>query len=59
MSIIGAAFPIAILVGPVLGGLITDYLGWSWVFWINLPFGLVALALAVFAIPHEEPREQR
>ena len=44
LSIIGAAFPIAILVGPVLG--------WPWVFWINLPFGLVALALAAFAVPH-------
>lgn len=59
MSIIGAAFPIAILVGPVLGGLITDYLGWSWVFWINLPFGLVALGLAVFAIPHVETVPRR
>ncbi|GAA2026399.1 MDR family MFS transporter [Agromyces tropicus] len=59
MSIIGAAFPIAILVGPVLGGLITDYLGWSWVFWINLPFGVVALALAVFAIPHVETTPRR
>jgi EmrB/QacA subfamily drug resistance transporter len=54
MSIIGAAFPVAILVGPVLGGLITDYWGWSWVFWINLPFGLLALALAIFAVPHVE-----
>jgi EmrB/QacA subfamily drug resistance transporter len=54
LSIIGAAFPIAILVGPVLGGLITDYWGWQWVFWINIPFGLAALALAVFAVPHVE-----
>ena len=54
MSIIGAAFPIAILVGPVLGGLITDYLGWPWVFWINIPFGVAALALAIFAVPHIE-----
>ncbi|WP_345800732.1 MDR family MFS transporter [Microbacterium sp. AZCO] len=51
MAIIGAAFPIAILVGPVLGGLITDYWGWQWVFWINLPFGVVALGLALVAIP--------
>ena len=59
MSIIGAAFPIAILVGPVLGGAITDFWGWPWVFWINLPFGLAALALAVFAIPHIEPGIRR
>jgi EmrB/QacA subfamily drug resistance transporter len=59
MSIIGAAFPIAILVGPVLGGAITDYWGWSWVFWINIPFGLAALGLALFAIPHIEAGARR
>lgn len=52
MSIIGIAFPVAILVGPILGGLIVDHWGWPWLFWINLPFGLVALALAAFAVPH-------
>ncbi|THG31633.1 MFS transporter [Naasia lichenicola] len=52
LSIIGAAFPVAILVGPLLGGLIADNLGWHWVFWINIPLGVVALALAVAAIPH-------
>lgn len=52
LAIIGAAFPVAILVGPVLGGVITDYWGWPWVFWINVPFGLMALVLAAVAIPH-------
>lgn len=52
MAVIGAAFPIAILVGPVIGGLITDYWGWPWVFWINVPVGLAALAFALVAIPH-------
>ncbi|WP_454603445.1 MFS transporter [Microbacterium trichothecenolyticum] len=51
MAIIGAAFPVAILVGPVLGGLITDYWGWPWVFWINIPFGIAALLLALVAVP--------
>ena len=55
MAIIGAAFPIAILVGPVLGGAITDHWGWSWVFWINIPVGTVALGLALIAVPHLEP----
>lgn len=54
LSVIGTAFPVAILVGPVIGGVITDTLGWHWVFWINVPFGVVALALAAFAIPHLE-----
>jgi EmrB/QacA subfamily drug resistance transporter len=55
MAIIGAAFPIAILVGPVLGGAITDYWGWQWVFWINIPVGAAALAFALAAVPRLEP----
>lgn len=51
LAVIGAAFPVAILIGPLLGGLITDYWGWPWVFWANLPVGLVALVLASFAVP--------
>lgn len=59
MAIIGAAFPIAILVGPVIGGLITEYWGWSWIFWINVPIGVAALGLAVVAVPHVEPSARR
>jgi len=51
LAVIGAAFPIAILVGPVIGGLITDYWSWSWIFWINIPFGAAALILALVAVP--------
>ncbi|GAB3612929.1 MDR family MFS transporter [Humibacter ginsengisoli] len=52
LAIIGAAFPVAILIGPVLGGLITDYWGWPWVFWVNAPVGVLAFVLALFAVPH-------
>lgn len=55
MAIIGAAFPIAILIGPVVGGLITDFWGWQWVFWVNIPVGLAALALAIVAVPRIAP----
>jgi EmrB/QacA subfamily drug resistance transporter len=59
LSIIGAAFPIAILVGPLLGGVITDAWGWRWIFWVNLPVGVVALVLAIIAVPHIEGRARR
>lgn len=51
MAIIGSAFPVAIVVGPLLGGLITDYLSWPWVFWVNVPVGVVALVIALVAVP--------
>jgi EmrB/QacA subfamily drug resistance transporter len=38
----------ALIVGPAIGGFITESLGWRWIFWLNLPIGLIAIAL-VFA----------
>src|SRR6202140_561944 len=35
----------ALIIGPAIGGLITENLGWRWIFWINLPIGLIAIGL--------------
>ena len=59
LGIVGAAFPIAILVGPVLGGLITTTGAGPGVFWINVPIGVVAFAFSLIAVPHIAPAERR
>ena len=39
------------LVGPPAGGFITDTFGWRWIFWMNVPFGIVAIGLATWMMP--------
>jgi len=53
-GIFGAVWGIAGLVGPLLGGAIVHALGWRWIFWVNLPFGLASAAVLAFAY-HERP----
>ncbi|MBO3738227.1 MDR family MFS transporter [Actinoplanes flavus] len=50
-GMLGAVFGVTTMVGPTLGGIITDELGWRWVFYINLPVAAVVLAIALRAIP--------
>lgn len=50
-SFLTAASGIASLVGPVLGGLITDKLSWRWVFFVNIPLGIIALAIIIAVFP--------
>jgi len=57
----GAVFATASIAGPVLGGVFAEHLHWSFVFWINVPLGLLALAMtgrALKALPrHERPHQ--
>jgi EmrB/QacA subfamily drug resistance transporter len=47
MGIFGAVTALAAVVGPVLGGAITQGIAWQWIFWVNVPIGLLAIPLVL------------
>jgi Major Facilitator Superfamily len=51
MSLWGAVAGVATLVGPILGGVLVDGLGWEWIFFVNVPVGVVGLVLAARLVP--------
>ncbi|HEX7057498.1 MAG TPA: MDR family MFS transporter [Bacilli bacterium] len=46
-GLFGAVFGLSSIIGPLLGAYITDHISWQWVFYVNIPLGLAALALIV------------
>ncbi len=51
-GVTGAVFGLSSVVGPVTGGWITEHSTWRWVFYVNLPIGLVALFVLIFLMPN-------
>ncbi len=54
MSIVAVPAMLAPILGPTIGGLIVDNASWRWIFYVNLPIGLIAVAAAIRALPHSE-----
>lgn len=51
VSLWGATAGAASLVGPLVGGVLVDGLGWQWIFFVNVPIGVIGLALAYWLVP--------
>ena len=54
MAIWGLGIMIGPILGPILGGWLTESANWRWVFYVNLPVGILALALLITQLPHRE-----
>jgi EmrB/QacA subfamily drug resistance transporter len=55
-GLIGVTFAIGSIAGPALGGVIVDNASWRWVFYVNVPVGLLALAVIALTMPRRAPR---
>ena len=54
-GIVAGVFGLSSVIGPTLGGFITDNLSWNWVFYINVPLGLAVIVLFIRFFPHIRP----
>ncbi|MFJ3384332.1 MULTISPECIES: DHA2 family efflux MFS transporter permease subunit [unclassified Curtobacterium] len=59
MGLWGATAGIASLVGPIAGGLLVDGFGWEWIFFVNVPVGVVAFVLAQRFVPSFDRHQHR
>ena len=59
MAIWGVTAGVATLVGPILGGFLLDALGWEWIFFINVPVGIIGFVLAFRFVPTLETHRHR
>ena len=56
MGTLSIPIVMAPIFGPVLGGLLLEHAGWQWIFFVNLPVGLVAAPLALWLLPRDHAR---
>ncbi|MDQ6772690.1 MAG: MFS transporter [Candidatus Dormibacteraeota bacterium] len=55
-GVFGGVFGLSSVIGPTLGGWLTDGPGWRWVFYVNVPVGIAAVAVVVAALPYVRSR---
>ncbi|CUH78154.1 MDR family MFS transporter [Tropicibacter naphthalenivorans] len=58
-GLMGAAFGVSTVIGPLLGGFIVQNIGWHWIFFVNLPVGAIAFVVLGMALPKRLNREKQ
>ncbi|HET6171999.1 MAG TPA: MDR family MFS transporter [Gaiellales bacterium] len=56
MGLIGSVFAVASVAGPLLGGFFVDQISWRWVFYVNLPIGVLAILIVIFKLHLHTPQ---
>ncbi|HKN55671.1 MAG TPA: DHA2 family efflux MFS transporter permease subunit [Amycolatopsis sp.] len=56
MGMWGGVAGIATIAGPLLGGVLVEHFGWEWIFYVNIPVGVIAIALSIFLVPDWQPK---
>jgi len=58
-GLFGGVWGLSSIVGPILGGFITDQFSWRWVFYLNIPFGIIAVAIIWFALKEKTVTDKK
>src|SRR5919197_5026603 len=56
MSVLGVPMLLGPIFGPIIGGWLVDDISWRWIFYVNVPIGVITLALAMRILPRDEPQ---
>ena len=59
VGIYGGLAGLAVAVGPLLGGVLTEGIGWHWIFWVNVPIGVTAVLLSLRLLPESHGAPER
>ena len=59
IGIYGGLAGLAVAAGPIVGGVVAERLDWHWIFWLNVPIGLIALALGARLLPESHGAPER
>jgi len=59
LGIWSASFAVSAVLGPLIGGPLIDNLSWRWLFYINLPVGILGIVMTLWYLPHDKPVDKK